>query len=100
EIVTIRLRAKIPGVSLGNIASEKSGEKIQAADVWFDGRFRRASIVGRQSLQINRKYRGPAIVTEYSATTVVPPGAMYYLDRSTNLIVKLSPTANVTRRKR
>jgi N-methylhydantoinase A/oxoprolinase/acetone carboxylase beta subunit len=38
-------------------------------------------------MRIGRKFAGPAIVTEYSATTVVPPKAVYFLDDATNLII-------------
>jgi N-methylhydantoinase A/oxoprolinase/acetone carboxylase beta subunit len=35
-----------------------------------------------------RKFKAPAIITEYSATTVIPPGATYHLDRAGNLIIE------------
>ncbi len=34
-----------------------------------------------------KKYRGPAIVTEYSATTVVPPGRSFHLDKAGNILI-------------
>jgi N-methylhydantoinase A/oxoprolinase/acetone carboxylase beta subunit len=32
-------------------------------------------------------YRGPAILTEYSATTVVPPGMKFHSDRAGNVVI-------------
>jgi N-methylhydantoinase A/oxoprolinase/acetone carboxylase beta subunit len=38
---------------------------------------------------VAKKYTGPAVVTEYSATTVVPPGKRYWVDNAGNLIVEI-----------
>jgi N-methylhydantoinase A len=40
-------------------------------------------------LQPGKIYPGPAIITEYSATTVIPPGGRFHLDREGNLIIAL-----------
>ena len=34
-----------------------------------------------------KKLQGPAIITEYSATTVVPPECVFYVDRAGNLLI-------------
>jgi N-methylhydantoinase A/oxoprolinase/acetone carboxylase beta subunit len=39
-------------------------------------------------LQLGKKYHGPAIITEYSATTVVPPGVPFSLDRAGSLVIQ------------
>jgi N-methylhydantoinase A/oxoprolinase/acetone carboxylase beta subunit len=39
-------------------------------------------------MKVGRKYSGPAIVTEYSATTVVPPGRSFWLDKTGNLMIE------------
>ncbi|MGC1372600.1 MAG: hypothetical protein WA824_10730 [Candidatus Sulfotelmatobacter sp.] len=59
------------------------------ATVIFDGKKLSTSIYSRDHLQPGKKYRGPAIVTEYSATTAIPPGKTFYLDSSRNLIVTI-----------
>jgi len=33
--------------------------------------------------------KGPAVITEYSATTVIPPGKRFWVDASENLIIKI-----------
>jgi N-methylhydantoinase A/oxoprolinase/acetone carboxylase beta subunit len=48
-----------------------------------------ATIHARESLQIGKNYSGPAVVTEYSATTVVPPGMRFWLDRTGNLLIRI-----------
>ena len=46
-------------------------------------------IYERNALRINRKYRGPAIVTEYSATTLIPAKKQFWVDRAGNLIIRV-----------
>jgi len=53
----------------------------------FDGKKQATDIHERESLIPNRAYRGPAIVTEYSATTVVPPGWTFRVDKAGNVII-------------
>ncbi len=57
--------------------------------VHFAGRQHKTLIIPRSSIQQGRAYRGPAIITEYSATTVVPPGLRYQKDRAGNLLIEL-----------
>jgi N-methylhydantoinase A/oxoprolinase/acetone carboxylase beta subunit len=35
-----------------------------------------------------KRLRGPAIITEYSATTVVPPGLSFHKDQAGNLLIE------------
>jgi N-methylhydantoinase A len=90
EIVTLRLRARIAA------RQEKWGLEPSAIDVgtsrgrtWLPGKFQTVPIVARDSMKLNRKLRGPAVVTEYSATTWVPPRARFHVDSAANLIVEL-----------
>ena len=47
------------------------------------------AIHARELLPTGKKYSGPAVVTEYSATTVVPEGKRFSLDGSGNLVIEL-----------
>jgi N-methylhydantoinase A/oxoprolinase/acetone carboxylase beta subunit len=40
-------------------------------------------------LKPGKTYSGPAIITEYSATTVIPPKTRFLLDAAANLIVTI-----------
>jgi N-methylhydantoinase A len=42
--------------------------------VYFGGRWYRAQVLGRGGVRGSRPVHGPAIIEEYGATTVVPPG--------------------------
>ncbi len=90
EIVTIRLRSAMEGESAAKMSPETGERKVQEAQVWFGGKFRRTGIVPRASMNAGKQLRGPAIVTEYSATTVVPVGTTYTLDRAGNLVIDLA----------
>jgi N-methylhydantoinase A len=59
------------------------------AQVIFDGKKVAVAVYARDGLQPGRRRRGPAIVTEYSATTVVPPGCGFWIDRPGNLIIEV-----------
>jgi N-methylhydantoinase A len=106
ELVTLRLRATMrspesrlavaPGKDRGGmVAPARTGRaplgnsKPEQAPVFFGGEQLMATIHARESLQIGKNYSGPAVVTEYSATTVVPPGMRFWLDRTGNLLIRI-----------
>jgi N-methylhydantoinase A len=108
ELVTLRLRAVVKSqplkanlahvnqrVHVGTAAPglpdrAKLGSPLTAkAPVLFDGKELSTAIRSRDTLQPGKKYAGPAIVTEYSATTVVPPGNCFHVDPAANLIVTI-----------
>jgi N-methylhydantoinase A len=58
--------------------------------VLFDGKKLPTKLYSRDQLHPGRKYSGAAIVTEYSATTAIPPRKRFYLDRAGNLTISIS----------
>jgi N-methylhydantoinase A len=60
---------------------------VDRGEVVFGGSAIRSAIYHREGLQVGKKYRGPAVITEYSATTVVPPGMRFWMDRGENLVI-------------
>src|SRR5579863_3001949 len=96
EFVTLRLRATLrterAHVGTAAFARHPSRAKVRSisspkAPVLFDGKKFNTAIYSRDELQPGKKYAGPAILTEYSATTVVPPGKSFHVDPAANLIV-------------
>jgi N-methylhydantoinase A len=94
EIVSARLR------SLGLVEELPQNEarlspRKRVVTPSRDHKFRlhgRTSSVGvyeRKELPNNVRLRTPCIVTEYSATTLVPPGVAASIDRQGNLIIML-----------
>jgi N-methylhydantoinase A len=109
ELVTLRLRAVVKSRPLkanlaahvnkmGNVETAAFGSPGRArlgspftsnATVLFDGKKHWTAIRSRYTLEPGKKYSGPAIVTEYSATTVIPPGNYFRVDPAANLIVTI-----------
>jgi N-methylhydantoinase A len=91
EAVTLRLRATLPlagtpkliGMSLG-----KTKAPSVRTSMWFRGRRLAAKILPRESLGKNFRGHGPLIITEYTATTVVPPGWKVRVADSGSLILE------------
>lgn len=92
EIVTLRLRARMKSPQVGRADRPPKGAASRAPEkrqVVFSGRPVSTLILDRDSLVLGKKEKGPAIVTEYSATTVIPPGARFWLDKAANLVITL-----------
>jgi len=97
EIVTVRLRASIPSPAMPGLRllshrtssdQRRAPAAPQRAPVWFEGRLRNAAIYERSQIDPRRRYAGPAVIFEYSATTVVPPGMRFHLDQTGNLLIR------------
>jgi N-methylhydantoinase A len=79
----------------GTAASDRRGQakpgspSALEAPVVFDGKKSSTPIYSRGALNPGKKYFGPAIITEYSATTVIPPGKRFHIDPASNLIVTI-----------
>jgi N-methylhydantoinase A len=99
EIVTIRLRALVksqkPHIAKDRADDDSSVRSGQAklglarSLVLFENQKLSTPIYSRDELHPGRKYSGPAVITEYSATTLIPPGKHFHLDHAANLIVKI-----------
>jgi N-methylhydantoinase A len=94
ELVTLRLRAALKS-DTGRVAPDafvrpsRIGAPKPAAHTqsFFDGKKLKTRLYAREDLEPGKGYQGPAIVTEYSATTVIPPRARFHIDKASNLIV-------------
>ena len=67
---------KPPGVAL-----------VKQKAVWFEGRWRTTPLYSRDRLAPGARFRGPAVVVEYSSTTVVPPDFECVVDEYLNLVL-------------
>src|SRR5947209_18028451 len=85
ELVTLRLRATITikeaqafASNEGSIIADRLGRKTASRNqVWFEGKRLATQLLARDELRPGKNYKGPAIITEYSATTVIPPGKQF-----------------------
>jgi N-methylhydantoinase A len=90
ELVTLRLRATLKSLQAKTAAvPPSSGAKSlrETSKVVFDGRKLITAIYERNELLPGKNYAGPAVVAEYSATTVVPPGVRFWTDQAGNLLL-------------
>jgi N-methylhydantoinase A len=93
EIVNVRLRLTIrtPKPQLrayrtGN--RDPARAKVKTKPVWFSGRFHSTRLYDRERLEAGTRILGPAVVVEYSSTTVVPPDFSCEVDKCLNLILR------------
>jgi N-methylhydantoinase A len=94
EVVNVRLRVT---VEYARVPFRKSSPAIEDAGrpmprtrpVTFDGQSIETRVYGRQGLRSGNRISGPAIVVEYSATTVLPPGCVLTVDAYQNLIIEV-----------
>lgn len=92
ELVTVRLRATVeaaaeaPSPEALDITPALP-EPIDERPVIFDGESLSATVYERDSLARGSRFAGPAIVVEYSSTTVVPPDWHAEVDEYGNLIL-------------
>ncbi len=94
EIVTLRLRAVLKSAEPAKMpparkTARPARDSLFESPVLFEGRKTSAKIYSRGELRALKKYRGPAVITEYSATTAVPPGKTFAIDDVGNLVVTL-----------
>jgi N-methylhydantoinase A len=100
ELVTLRLRARLltpqPTQSRPKIMRRRAGAEpssrvlpVDRAPVLFRGKAVVTPVFEREDLVPSRSMAGPAVITEYSATTVIPPGKKFLLDESENLVIEI-----------
>jgi N-methylhydantoinase A len=88
EAVTLRLRALLPAPTLELNAAAPAGgpAKLGSVEAYFD-RPRRTALYDRDRLRPGDRLRGPAVVTQMDATTVIPPGWSGEVDGRGNLLL-------------
>jgi N-methylhydantoinase A len=89
EVVAVRVRAR-GGAKRPPIDRIPPARRLQrmTRPVWFAGRRVTTVVVRREQLGCGFAVRGPAVVCEYSATTVVPPNWRLRVDRLGGLVLE------------
>lgn len=93
EVVNIRARftgrtpkPRLPILKTGGESPAQA--LVSNAKVSFRARPQQTAIYDRSKLRAGNHIRGPAIVTEYSATSLIPPGWFARVDRTGNLVLE------------
>jgi N-methylhydantoinase A len=95
ELVTVRLRARLrsqesqPKFIRRKVVRNARVAPIERAPVFFHGKTVTTPVFERGDLIAGRLMRGPAVITEYSATTVIPPGKKFWVDGAENLVIRI-----------
>jgi N-methylhydantoinase A len=92
EIVNLRLRMVAPGEHYAPSKAEPAagdGRAAQTAvrEIYFDGGFRLSTIYRRETLKPGDSIPGPALITEYTSATLLPPGSSAQVDGRGNLLI-------------
>jgi N-methylhydantoinase A len=91
EIVSLRLRAagvtEKPRLARAPAGKKRSIAPSHTARVFFSDRPVKAPVYLREELVAGAKIDGPAIVAEYSSTTLIPSGRTVAIDPWSNIII-------------
>jgi N-methylhydantoinase A len=96
EVVNLRLTVRVPRpappVLLPEVVAGPAEDAISASrDVWFAGAgYVTTPVYRRERLPAETEIRGPAVIEQMDATTIVPPDAAFYMDRLGNLHLMLT----------
>jgi N-methylhydantoinase A len=94
EIVNVRVRMVAPAEPFEQERQplrEGDGRQAMAGTriVYFEGNFQETRVYDREKLRPGDTFAGPAIVSEYSSATVLPPGDVLRVDDLSNLMIEV-----------
>jgi len=87
EIVTIRVRARAAETKPRFIRPPAVPGKPATRKIWIGGSWKKTNVWRREQLPAATQ-SGPALVLDYGATTVIPPGWRFQADRIGNLVIQ------------
>lgn len=100
ELVTLRLRAwlRTPQTQFQSPSKTRRrmvrghssrAEPVERARVIFQGKALSTPVFERGDLVPGLSMKGPAVITEYSATTVIPAEKNFWVDAADNLLIQM-----------
>jgi N-methylhydantoinase A len=98
EIVNLRLRMTAAGepyeaVKRGLVPGDGAAACYAERKVWFEGGWRKTRFYRREKLAPGDVINGPAMITEYTSATLVPPGATARIDAFANIVIDVGLTS-------
>ena len=91
EIVNVRSAffGRAPRIRFPKMRKTQSkATALDTTNAWFDGSARKTRVYDRKVLRYGHLIKGPAIIGEYSATTLVPPDFVCEVDAFGNLVLR------------
>ncbi|MGC2635788.1 MAG: hydantoinase/oxoprolinase family protein, partial [Acidobacteriaceae bacterium] len=94
QVVNLRLRMTQPGEAFAPerreiVPGDGSGALCGERSIFFDGGFVPSRIYRREKLTPGDQIDGPAMVTEYTSATLLPPGCRASVDALGNLVIDI-----------
>jgi N-methylhydantoinase A len=94
EVVNVRVRMVSAAEAFEPVAQPlQEGDGSHALTgtrpVYFEGSFQETRVYDRDLLRPGDSFAGPAIVSEYSSATILPPGDVLRVDGMGNLVVEV-----------
>jgi N-methylhydantoinase A len=95
EIVNLRLRMIAAGDPYSpahweSVPGDGNAACYAVRDVYFDGKFVPSRLYRRKQLKPGDRIQGPAMITEYTSATVLPPDCCAQVDGFENLVITLN----------
>lgn len=95
EVVNIRVRISSAGEQVefprhSLQAGEGSHAILKTRPIIFDGRTFDSPVYDRELLRAGDRFAGPALIAEYSATTVLAPGCIAAIDTFKNIVIEVN----------
>jgi N-methylhydantoinase A len=99
EIVNLRLRVTAAGepyepVKRESVPGDGAGANYAEREVSFESGRRMTRFYRREKLVPGASISGPAMITEYTSATLVPPGATAHVDDLENIVIDVGEEAN------
>jgi N-methylhydantoinase A len=95
EVVNVRVRLRLPAepytfAETAPAPGDGSHALCGSKQIYFDGTWLTAATYHRDLLRPGDTIRGPALIGEYTSTTVLPPGCSLEVDSRGNLLIAIS----------
>ncbi|HSB07901.1 MAG TPA: hydantoinase/oxoprolinase family protein [Blastocatellia bacterium] len=94
EVVSLRVRAagltQKPRIRRQRRGRPNHLEVSSTAPVYMTKRALHVPVYARDELTVGTKFAGPAIITEYSSTTLIPPGHRVEVDPWLNVVIEIA----------
>jgi N-methylhydantoinase A len=97
EVVSLRVRLTLPTPKPPRLRPRQAGRRqlsdavVAVQPVWFESRAWETPFFNREKLGPGMRFQGPAVILEYSSTTVVPPDFLCVVDGRRNLVLQKVP---------
>jgi N-methylhydantoinase A len=94
DIVNIRVRIAASAEAFNPprqeiIEGDGSSAIVGTRNVYFDGKPHSTRLYERDALHAGDTFAGPAIISEYSSATILPPGDVLRVDAFKNLVIEV-----------